>query len=100
MFEEVDFLITPAAGATVKTIGEPTILVNGRPRSYRLVLSWFSSLVNHLGTPALAVPLRQSGSPPVSLQIVAPWWREDRLLGLGRALELAEFVEFLPPPMW
>ncbi len=98
LFDEVDVLVTPTTGATRKTIGEPTILVDAQPRSYRRVLSWFSSLVNHIGAPALALPLRSSSSPPPSLQLIGPWWSEQQLLGLGRTLEEAGVVEFRPPP--
>jgi len=99
-FEELDVLVTPTVGATRKTIGETTILVEDQPRSYRLVFSWFSSLVNHMGAPALAMPLRNAGAPPPSLQVIGPWWSEHRLLGLGRALEEVGLVEFRPPPTW
>jgi aspartyl-tRNA(Asn)/glutamyl-tRNA(Gln) amidotransferase subunit A len=100
VFDEVDVLVTPTTGATRKTIGKPDILVDDNLRSYRLVLSWFSSLVNHMGVPALAVPLRSPGSPPPSLQIIGPWWSEWRLLSLGRAFEEAGVVEYRPPPRW
>ena len=98
LFDEIDVLVTPTTGTTRKTIGEPAVVVDGQARSYRLVLSWFSSLVNHMGVPALAVPLRHAGSPPPSLQLIGPWWSEQRLLSLGRALEHAGVVEFRPPP--
>jgi aspartyl-tRNA(Asn)/glutamyl-tRNA(Gln) amidotransferase subunit A len=99
-FNEVDVLVTPTTGATRKTIGEPTILVDGQARSYRLVLSWFSSLVNHMGVPALALPMRHPGSPPPSLQVIGPWWSEQLLLNLGRSLEAAGVAEVRRPPLW
>jgi aspartyl-tRNA(Asn)/glutamyl-tRNA(Gln) amidotransferase subunit A len=98
IFEEVDVLLTPTLGATAKTIGETSIMVEGKATSYRSVLSWFSSLVNHMGAPALAMPLRTAGDPPPSLQIIGPWWSEHRLLDLGRSLEEVEIVAFRPPP--
>jgi aspartyl-tRNA(Asn)/glutamyl-tRNA(Gln) amidotransferase subunit A len=98
LFDEVDVLATPTVGATRKTIGESTILIDDQPMSYRLVLSWFSSLVNHMGVPALAMPLLDSGSPPSSLQMIGPWWSEGRLLQIGRELERAGVVGFEPPP--
>ena len=98
LFDEIDVLVTPTTGATRKAIGEPAIEVDGGPRPYRSVLSWFSSLVNHMGVPALAVPLRRPGSPPPSLQMIGPWWSEARLLGLGRVLEQEGLVGFSFPP--
>ncbi len=100
VFAEVDVLATPTVGGTRKVIGESGIVVGDAPTSYRLVLSWFSSLVNHVGAPALALPLSDTGSPPFSLQLIGPWWSEDRLLELGRALEGAGVAGFRPPPIW
>jgi len=94
-FQDVDLLLTPTVAATRKTIGEPTI--DGVP--YRRVLSWFSSLVNHMGVPALSVPLRAPGTPPPSLQLIAPRWAEHRLLATGRALENLRIAAFSPPPI-
>lgn len=99
LFDEVDVLATPTAGAKRKVIGESTILIDDEPLSYRLVLSWFSSLVNHMGVPALAVPLLDTGSPPMSLQLIGPSWSERKLLQIGRELERADLVGFRPPPI-
>ncbi|NIA25503.1 MAG: amidase [Gammaproteobacteria bacterium] len=95
VFQDVDLLMTPTVAATRKVIGEPTI--DGIP--YRRVLSWFSSLVNHIGVPALSVPLRAPGTPPPSLQLVAPWWAEKRLFAVGRALETLGIATFSAPPI-
>ena len=95
IFGDVDLLLTPTVAATRKLIGEPTI--DGVP--YRRVLSWFSSPVNHMGVPALSVPLHTPGTPPPSLQLVAPWWAENRLLAVGRALENLGIATFSPPPV-
>ena len=100
VFDEVDILVTPTAGATAKTIGESAIMIDGRARSHRLVLSQFTSLVNHMGVPALALPLSDAGSPPASLQVIGPWWSEHLLLQVGRLLEDAGAVGFRPPPLW
>lgn len=100
VFEEVDVLVTPTVGATRKVIGESAISVGNRSKSYRLVLSWFSSLVNHMGVPALAMPMRTADLPSPSLQVIGPWWSEQKLLTIGRALEQAEVVGFRPPPIW
>ena len=100
LFDEVDVLATPTVGAKRKIIGESAILVNDQPVSYRLVLSWFSSLVNHMGVPALAVPILDTGPLPSSMQLIGPWWSERRLLQIGRELERADMVGFRPPPIW
>jgi Asp-tRNA(Asn)/Glu-tRNA(Gln) amidotransferase A subunit family amidase len=99
IFNRVDLLATPAVAARRKVIGDD--LINGQP--YRGVLSWFSALVNHAGVPAIALPLTPGAPgllPPPSLQLIAPWWQEGVLLGIGRQLERAGVVGFTPPPVF
>ncbi len=93
-FSDVDLLATPTVAATRKEIGNP--LIDGAP--YRTVLSWFSSLVNQMGVPALSVPLATPGTPPASLQLIAPWWSEHRLLEVGKALEALGICGVSAPP--
>jgi len=100
-FTQVDLLVTPAVAARRKVIGED--LIEGE--AYRPVLSWFSALVNHAGVPAIAVPLIDhpedaTGLPPPSLQLIAPWLREDLLLGVAVQLEREGLVGFRPPPIF
>jgi aspartyl-tRNA(Asn)/glutamyl-tRNA(Gln) amidotransferase subunit A len=96
VFSKVDLLATPAVAALSKAIGVNEI--DGQP--YRPVLSWFSALVNHMGCPAIALPLTGETSPPVSLQLIAPWWREDRLLEAAALAEGAGLVGFRSPPLY
>ncbi len=100
IFTEVDVLVTPAVAATRKMIGEPTIAVGGEDHPYRPVLSWFSAPVNHMGGPALVLPLAGPGDPPPALQLIGAPWSEHRLLELGHALERIGVAEFRPPPAW
>lgn len=86
-FEEVDLLVTPTTAARRKVIGEPLVDAGGEPESYRPALSWFCSLVNQIGLPALSLPVETAGQPPASLQLIAPWWHESRLLGVGTIVE-------------
>ena len=94
LFREVDILATPTVAATRKRIGEP--LIEGV--HYITVLSWFTSLINHLGVPALTAPLRAPGAPPPSLQLIGPWWSERRILALGETLEGIGLFETPQPP--
>ncbi len=96
VFSKVDLLATPGVAALSKTIGVTEI--DGQ--HYRPVLSWFSALVNHMSCPAIALPLAGETTPPVSLQLIAPWWREDRLLEAAALAEEAELVGFSPPPLY
>lgn len=87
VFEDFDLVITPATGVTSKSIGVDDVPVEGGTVHYRTALSYFSATVNHAGVPALVAPLAEPGDPPPALQIIAPWWAEERLLAFGEALE-------------
>ena len=86
-FRQVDLLATPATGATTKRIGIDEIETSQGAVPYRTVLSGFSALVNHLGCPALVGPTAVGGTPPPSLQLIAPWWHEHRLLEVASLAE-------------
>lgn len=87
----VDALITPTVANGRKVIGEDEI--DGVPA--RVVLSYFSAIVNHIDLPAISLPLELSdGTPPTSIQIVGDDWSEPCLLALGERLEQAGIVGF------
>ncbi|HEY4938870.1 MAG TPA: amidase [Actinomycetota bacterium] len=56
---------------------------------YLLVLSRNTTLWSLTGFPAISVPCGTAGGLPFALQLVAPPWREDLLVALGSALEVA-----------
>lgn len=87
LFRRVDLLATPATGVTVKRIGDDTVETTRGPVPYRTALSGFTALVNHLGCPALVAPAASETTPPPGLQLVAPWWREHRLLEVAGLAE-------------
>lgn len=91
-FRHHDLLLTPSVGHPVKTIGDNTITIDGEPHFYRDVLNCYSALVNLIGCPAIALPTTEEGAPPPSVQLLAPWWGEDLLLGVGEALEQAGLI--------
>ncbi len=93
-FGTVDFLVTPTTPTRYKVIGQETI----GERHHRAVLSYFSALVNHALTPALALPLADSGAPPSSLQVIGPLDSESSLIAFGRQLEDAGVARFVSPP--
>ncbi|HLF43184.1 MAG TPA: amidase [Acidimicrobiia bacterium] len=91
-FNTVDLLITPTVPVMRKVIGVDTI----GDLHHRVVLSWFTALVNHTLHPALAMPLLGRGAPPVSLQAIGPMGSEPALLRFGRELESSAMVGFRP----
>ena len=100
LFADYHLLATPAVGHPRKTIGLDDMYIDGTPVFYRTPLSGFTALVNHLGCPALALPLTAPGTPPPSVQLIAPWRQEEQLLETGIALEAAGLVGYRPPPLF
>ena len=101
LFEQVDLLATPTCGIARKVIGQDLVEVSSGQVHHRPPLSWFSSLVNALGVPAIAIPLRGlAGDPPPSLQLIGPPWSERLLLAAAASLEEAGIAGFRPPQGW
>lgn len=89
-FHHFDLLAVPTSGGLRKVIGAHEMDTNQGRLLYRIVLSWFTSLVNISGCPALSIPVPHSDQTtgvPFSLQLVAPWWREELLLRTAATLE-------------
>jgi len=86
-FKRFDLIATPTVGATRKVIGVDTVATLRGEVSHRAAIAVFTALVNHMGCPALALPLPSEDSPPPSLQVIGPWWSEHRLLGMAMTLE-------------
>jgi Asp-tRNA(Asn)/Glu-tRNA(Gln) amidotransferase A subunit family amidase len=98
-FAGVDLIVTPATCTTAKVIGDDMVASSGGQVHYRSALSWFSAPINHAAVPALVVPLAIEGSPPPALQIIGPWWQEQRLLEFGAYLEAAGLSNVRVPPV-
>ncbi len=96
----IDFLATPTVAALRKEIGADTVTIGDTEVAYRPALSRFTSLVNQLLLPAIALPLTTPGIPPPSLQLIGPAWSEHRLLELGSAMEAAGMVATQRPTGW
>ena len=99
-FVSVDVMATPTVASLRKVIGEDQIHIAGEDMPYARAKGVFTAPVNHLGLPALALPLPGSSVPPPSVQIIGPPWSETRLLGTGLSLEHEGIVSTATPPHW
>ena len=99
-FRTVDVLLTPTVASLRKTIGENNVELGGKEVHYIVGKSAFTTLANHLGMPALALPLRGESRPPPSAQVIGPPWSEARLLETGLGMENAGLVTTHKPPHW
>jgi amidase/aspartyl-tRNA(Asn)/glutamyl-tRNA(Gln) amidotransferase subunit A len=101
-FQRFDLLATPTSGGLCKVIGNQELETDQGRMMYRLVLSWFSSLVNTSGCPAISIPTPrqdQTTGVPFSLQLIAPWWREDLLLRAAATLESGGLARSILAPV-
>lgn len=89
-----DLLVTPTMPCLPPTIGAWRTGTDAAPlmallNSYPMAV--FTSLFNVTGQPAISVPIHHDDAMglPVGVQIVASPWREDLLIQVAHALELA-----------
>ncbi|MFA6476541.1 MAG: Asp-tRNA(Asn)/Glu-tRNA(Gln) amidotransferase subunit GatA [Candidatus Paceibacterota bacterium] len=82
-FDEVDVVATPVAPSPAYPIGENT---NDPLKMY--LEDIFTVPINMAGVPGMAVPTGFTDNKlPLSIQIVAPWRRDDILFTLGKIIE-------------
>jgi aspartyl-tRNA(Asn)/glutamyl-tRNA(Gln) amidotransferase subunit A len=99
-FKSVDVLVTPTVATLRKTIGVDEVDLGDDSTHYLRAMSVFTTPINHIGIPALAVPLPGDSRPPPSAQIIGPPWSETALLRVGLALEGEGIVAAARPPYW
>jgi aspartyl-tRNA(Asn)/glutamyl-tRNA(Gln) amidotransferase subunit A len=84
-FNEVDLIVTPVSPVAAWRVGE---LVDDPLQMY--LADTYTVPVNLAGLPAASVPCgNTSAGLPVGLQIIAPHFREDAIIGAASALEEA-----------
>ena len=88
--DEVDVLLAPTAAGPAFRLGERTDDPYEMYRSDR-----FTVAANLAGIPAVSVPAGLVEGLPVGLQLMAPPWEEEEMLGLAAGLE--ELIGFERP---
>ena len=93
LFEKVDLLVTPTVPCVAPPI-TPDSISDGKsdpPLTGRLMQ--FACLANLTGIPSIAMPVGQSKEGlPISLQVMASWYEDGKLLTVAYALEKAGFT--------
>ena len=88
VFSQVDIIVTPSAACTAPLMS-PEHTTHGYvdlPTTKKLVR--YTLLGNMTGVPAIAIPVGyDSNKLPISLQLMASWWREDLLFMLASQIE-------------
>jgi aspartyl-tRNA(Asn)/glutamyl-tRNA(Gln) amidotransferase subunit A len=77
-----DVLFTPTSPTTAFKLGERTA------DPVEMYLSdVFTVTANLAGIPGLSLPIGRVGGLPVGGQVLAPWWDEERMLGVAGVIE-------------
>jgi aspartyl-tRNA(Asn)/glutamyl-tRNA(Gln) amidotransferase subunit A len=98
VFAEVDVLVTPTTACVAPALTEREMTESLFDDELLGKLTAYTFPANLTGCPALSVPVgTDPAGLPVGLQLMAPWDREDVLLGLAARLE-REGVATCPPP--
>ncbi|MBX4937047.1 MULTISPECIES: amidase [Rhizobium] len=84
----VDVLLTPGCPITAPEVGAVHVDVGGDSLPVGNALTLFTSFFNLVGTPAIALPVREETSHlPVSVQLVGGRNRDAELLGVAQVFE-------------
>lgn len=71
VFEQADVLIAPSVMCEAPLLDDPTIMVGGKPTSARANLGLYTQPLSLPGLPVLCLPLSNTGTLPLGLQLVA-----------------------------
>ncbi len=81
-FKKVDLILTPTCPTTAFKLGEK----KKDPISMYLA-DIFTVSVNLAGLPAMSIPCGKVEGLPVGLQIIGPWFEEEKIFDFAQALE-------------
>ena len=88
IFRQVDFIVTPTTAGTAHPITAQAVPYGESDINATSKLVRFTVLGNMTGVPAIAIPVGyDSNNLPISLQLMASWWREDLLFMLASQIE-------------
>ena len=86
-FARFDVLLAAATPVPATPLGTETLELAGEKLPLRPSLGLLTQPISFVGLPVVAVPVRQNGTLPIGLQVIAAPWREALALRVARALE-------------
>ena len=89
LFDEVDVILAPATPCRAPRIGQTTFDLDGVEMAVRPNIGIYTQPISFIGLPVVAAPVWPDEGLPIGVQIIAPPWREDLALRVGRELERA-----------
>lgn len=90
VFDHVDVLLAPATPCAATPIGTEWLTLNGQRLPLRASMGLLTQPLSCIGLPVCVVPVWLAGARlPIGVQVIGAPWREDRVLRVAQALELA-----------
>lgn len=87
IFQEIDLFIVPTTPCFAPLLGQEKMVIDGVEVLTRPNLGLYTQPLSFIGLPVLSVPLRESGSLPFGVQLVAAPYQEAKLLRAAAYLE-------------
>ena len=87
VFDAVDLLVAPATPMRAPKIGTQTWMLRGEEVLLRPSIGIYTQPISFVGLPVVTCPVQFPDGLPCGVQLIAPAWREDRVLTAARALE-------------
>jgi Asp-tRNAAsn/Glu-tRNAGln amidotransferase A subunit and related amidases len=87
IFQEIDLFIAPTTPCFAPLLGQEKMVIDGVEVLTRPNLGLYTQPLSFIGLPVLSVPLRESGSLPFGVQLVAAPYQEAKLLRAAAYLE-------------
>ena len=88
LFKQVDVIATPASACTAPLVTSGADEYGESNLQKTLKIARYCMISNLTGIPAICVPVSYDADKmPVSLQLMAGWWKEDLLLHVASAVE-------------
>ena len=90
LFETVDIILAPATPCRAPRLGQVSMRIGGETMGVRAHLGLYTQPISFIGLPVAAVPVWTEGQAlPIGVQVIGPPWREDLVLRVAHALDVA-----------
>lgn len=92
VFQTVDVILAPTTPISAPLIGQQTMILDGEEILVRPHLGLFTQPLSFIGLPVLSVPVQNSHSLPLGVQLIAAPYQEVSILRVAAVLEAMEIV--------
>jgi 1-carboxybiuret hydrolase len=97
LFRSVDVILAPATPCPAIEIGQPTIRIAGKDLPSRPNIGIFTQPFSFIGLPIVSIPVFDSGSLPVGVQVIGPAYKEEWVLRVAEQLQQMGIARAHPP---